>query len=106
MPTFVVTGSYSAKAAADMLDNPRDRESLARGIVEAVGGSLDAWYVTTGPTDILMMVTVDSVEDLMAGLIVGAGSGNFSGLETQRAFTSAEFTKMQEKAASIRASYT
>ena len=98
MPTFVITGSYSSKAAADMLANPRDREQLAKSIVESAGGTLVSFHVTTGPTDILMLVEVDKVERLMAGLVVAAASGSFTGLETQRAFTSAEFTGIQKAA--------
>ncbi|MEM1428728.1 MAG: GYD domain-containing protein [Pseudomonadota bacterium] len=101
MPTYVVTGCYSSQAAADMIANPRDREGLARTIVESAGGALHSFHVTTGATDILMMVEVDDVESLIAGLIVGAGSGNFTRLETQRAFTSDEFTAIQAKAQQI-----
>ncbi len=101
MPKFIVTGSYSAKAAADMVENPRDRESLAKVIVEAAGGTLDAWYITTGPTDVLMIVTIDDIQSLLAGLVVGAASGNFDGLETQCAFTSDEFTEVQKKASTL-----
>lgn len=101
MPTYIVTGSYSAQAAADMVENPRDRESIAKAIVDAAGGTLDAWYITTGPMDVLMIVTIDDIDSLMAGLIVGASSGNFTDLQSQRAFTNADFTRIQEKASTL-----
>lgn len=101
VPTYIVTGSYSAQAAADMVENPRDRESIAKAIVDAAGGTLDAWYITTGPMDVLMIVTIDDIDSLMAGLIVGASSGNFTDLQSQRAFTNADFTRIQEKASTL-----
>ena len=52
LPIVVITGSYSSKAAADMLANPRDREQLAKSIVESAGGTLVSFHVTTGPTDL------------------------------------------------------
>ena len=105
MPTFVITGSYSVKAAADMLDKPRDREQMARGIVEAAGGTLNGWWATTGPTDFLMIVTTDDIGKLMAGVMVATGSGNFSGLQTQRAFSSQEFSAIQEHAQGLKSAY-
>ena len=74
---------------------------MARPIVESAGGRLLSFHVTTGPTDILLMVEVDDIESLVAGLVVAAGSGSFTGLQTQRAFTSAELTDIQKKAQSL-----
>ena len=105
MPTFVVTGSYTASAMRGMMDNPSDREAAARKIVEAAGGKLGSYHVTTGPTDFLMMIDIDDVTDLLAGLMVAGGSEAIGNIQTQRAFTAAEFTAMQQKAATLKAAY-
>ncbi len=105
MPTFIVTGNYTAAAVQGMLKNPSDREAAARAIVEAAGGKLETFYLTTGDNDFSIKVTIDDAADLMAGLMATAASGAVSNLKTIRAFTSSEFTAMQKKAGEIVKSY-
>ena len=105
MPRFIVTGCYTASALQGMMANPSDREAAARDIVSKAGGTLESYHVTTGPTDILMVISIDDVTSLGAGLMVAGAAGAICNVQTQRSFTSAEFTKMQEKAAGLAASY-
>ncbi len=105
MPTFIVTGKYTASAIQGMLKNPSDREAAARAIVEASGGKLETFYLTTGDNDFSIKVNIDDAADLMAGLMATAASGAVSNLKTIRAFTSSEFTEMQKKAGKIAESY-
>ncbi len=72
MRRFMLTGTYSAAAAKGMVDNPSDREEAARKIVEASGGQLECWYASTGPTDFVIIGTIDDLSDLMAGVMAGA----------------------------------
>ena len=106
MPRFVVTGCYTAAAIKGMLANPSDREAAARAIVEGAGGTLETFFMTTGPSDFLIVVSIDDVTDLLAGLIAVGGSGAVSGLQTIRAFSASEFTAMQKRAGEIAGSYT
>lgn len=105
MPRFMVTGTYSAAAAKGMIESPSDREAAARKIVEASGGNLECWYATTGPTDFVLIVTIDDVTSLLAGVMAGASSGTFGHMETQRLFSGEEFTAIQERAGELRSSY-
>jgi len=105
MPRFIVTGCYTAAACKGMIANPSDREAGARSIIEAAGGKLESFYVTTGATDFTFTVTVDDVSDLLAGLLAASGSGAITGAQTKRAFTGAEFMAMQKKAGALAAAY-
>jgi uncharacterized protein with GYD domain len=105
MPRFMLTGTYSAAAAKGMVDNPSDREEAARKIVEASGGQLECWYASTGPTDFVIIGTIDDLSDLMAGVMAGASSGTFGHLETQQLFSGDEFTAIQKRAGELRSSY-
>ncbi|MGC9370762.1 MAG: GYD domain-containing protein [Paracoccaceae bacterium] len=105
MPRFIVTGCYTPSAMKGMVKKPSNREAAARAIVEAGGGTLESYHVTTGPTDFTMTILADDVMSLLAGLMVAGGAGAISNIQTVRAFTSDEFTKMQEKAASLASSY-
>jgi uncharacterized protein with GYD domain len=100
-----VTGCYTASAFKGMMDKPSDREGAARGIVEACGGKLESYHLTTGPSDFMLIVTIDDVTSLLAGLMVSAGMSAISNVQTVRAFSADEFMQMQKKAASIKASY-
>ncbi|KIC36919.1 GYD domain-containing protein [Leisingera sp. ANG-M7] len=105
MPRFIVTGNYTSSAMKAMIENPSDRESAARALVEAAGGKLEAFYLTTGDQDFAIKVTIDDISGLLAGLLVTGASGAVSNLKTVRAFTSDEFTEIQKKAGSIASTY-
>jgi uncharacterized protein with GYD domain len=77
----------------------------ARDRVEASGGKLESYHLTTGPSDFMIIVTIDDVTSLLAGLMVAAGTSAISNVQTARAFSADEFMQMQKKAASIKASY-
>lgn len=105
MPRFIVTGCYTQAAMKGMLAKPSDREAGSGALVEAAGGKLEAFYATTGASDFMLIVTVDDVSKLIAGLMVAGASGAASNLQTQRAFTSAELTEMQKIAGKIASAY-
>ena len=105
MPLFIVTGSYSAKAAKGMIGNPSNREKAARGIMEAAGGKLHSFYLTTGESDWMAITEFDDGSDLIPALIVVSASGAVSNVKTVRAYTGAEFKAAQEKAGKIASSY-
>ncbi|WP_343079187.1 GYD domain-containing protein [Ostreiculturibacter nitratireducens] len=105
MPRFIVTGCYTASAMKGLMENPSDREAAARKLVEAAGGKLESFYMTTGPSDFTMKIVIDDVSSLLAGLMVAASTGAISNVQTIRAFTSDEFTAIQKKAASLAAQY-
>ncbi|WP_068109743.1 GYD domain-containing protein [Tropicimonas marinistellae] len=105
MPRFIVTGTYTQQAMQGMIESPSDREKISRGLVEAVGGTQEAWFATTGSSDFMIVVTVDRVEDVISCLMVAGSSGAVANLQTQRAFTSAELTEMQKKAGTLASAY-
>lgn len=105
MPRFIVTGCYTSAAMKAMVENPSDREAAARAVVEAAGGTLEDYYLTTGESDFVIKVMIDDVSALLAGLIAVGASGAVSNLKTARAFTSDEFTEMQKKAGGIAGAY-
>ncbi|MDU8945768.1 GYD domain-containing protein [Ovoidimarina sediminis] len=105
MPRYIISGNYTSSAMKGMLANPSDREAATRALVEAAGGTLETFYLTTGDNDFSMKVAIDDATDLIAALIVAGASGAASSLKTVRAFTSDEFTQMQKKAGEIAKAY-
>ena len=105
MATYIVTGCYTAAAMKGMIAAPSDREAAARGIIEASGGKLVSFLLTTGDTDFSLVVQSPDINRMLASLIAAAASGAVSNLKTVQAFTSAEFTAAQRAAGEIAAQY-
>ncbi|MGI1660830.1 GYD domain-containing protein [Palleronia sp. KMU-117] len=107
MPRHIITGCYTASAMKGMMAHPSDRGAAAAKIAAAGGGTLEQYYVTTGPSDFLMVVSTDSpdIDGLMAALMVAGGSGAITNIQTVRALTTDEFTAIQKKAGQIASAY-
>ncbi len=101
MPRFIVTGNYTASSMKAMVTKPGNRESAARAIVEAAGGKLENFYLTTGESDFTIIISIDDAADLIASMIATAAGGAVANLKTVRAFTSDEFTAIQKKAGEL-----
>ena len=101
MPTFIVTGSYTSQGMKGMLEHPTDREAETRKLIEALGGKIVCYYLTTGDTDFMMVVKAKISTDIVPGAIVAGASGRVTGLKTVRAYSSAEFLEMQKRAAEV-----
>jgi len=63
------------------------------------------YYLTTGDTDFLMVVSSPDGIDMLGPLIAAGATGTVANLKTVRAFTSAEFTAAQKKAGEIAAQF-
>ncbi len=106
MPRFIITGNYTQSAAQGMIANPSDRGAATGALVAAAGGTMEAYYATTGPSDFMLIVSGTDIDGVMAALIVAGASGAVSNMQTQRAFTSAELLEFQKSAAGLAAAYT
>ncbi|SDI39632.1 GYD domain-containing protein [Alloyangia pacifica] len=105
MPTFIVTGCYTAAALKGMIANPSDRAEGARSVVEASGGKMLAYYATTGATDWMVIVETSDVHDLLASLMGVGASGMVSNIQTVRAFSAEELMDMQKRAGKAAQAY-
>ncbi len=105
MPTFIVTGNYTEKAAQGMLASPSNRADAVRPLVEASGGKMLSYYMTTGETDFQMVVESTDGADIVPALMVAGASGTVSNLKTVRAYSAEEFMSAQQKAQSMAANF-
>ncbi len=106
MPLFITYASYSQSAIKGMVENPSDRESVIRGLLAKAGGKLVALYMTTGSNDVVVVSEAPDGSDAVAVGMAVASTGTLSKLETVRAWTSAEFTGIAEKAGGLTGAYT
>ncbi len=105
MSMFIVTGCYTAEAIKGMIAAPSDRAEAVKPLVEAAGGQMISFLVTTGETDFSMVVESDDVEGLLAALMVAGATGTVSNVKTVQAFTSAEFLASQKRAGAIASTF-
>jgi len=105
MALYIVTGNYTAAAIKGMMANPSDREAAVRPLIEAAGGKVKSYHITTGDNDFMMMVESPDGDAMLAPLIVAGSSGMVSNLKTVQALTSAEFVAAQKKAGKIAGGY-
>lgn len=101
MPTFITTGCYTAEAARGMMAKPSDREAATRSLIEAAGGKLIAWYLTSGDSDFMVIAEAPSGTDILPALIATGASGQISNLKTINAYSAADFKSAQAKAAQM-----
>jgi len=105
MATFITRGRFSQSGVQGLLAKPEDREEAVKRLVEAAGGKLVHYFVTTGDADFLLIAEGDETEMAVASAMAAAASGAVSDVTTSQAWTSAEFKAVTEKASAIVGSY-
>lgn len=105
MTLHIITGNYTSSALRGLVANPSDREAAVRPLIEAAGGKLRSYLLTTGETDFHMTVETDDLQTMLAALMVAGASGSVANVKTVQAFTSAEFLAAQRKAGSLAPGY-
>ena len=106
MPLFITYASYSTAGAKGLIDNPSDRGTVIKALVEKAGGKFIALYFTTGANDIVLLSDVPDGSDAVALGMAVAATGSISRIETVRAWTSGEFKGIADKAAKYAGVYT
>lgn len=89
MPTYVFLTNFTQQGIENVQDSP-ERTEHARELVESMGGTWQAFYITMGRYDGLVIAEFpDDDTAAQAALMLGR-SGNVT-TETLRAFTLDEF---------------
>lgn len=101
MPKYMSLFSFKGETLGRLMDNPSNREDVVRGLVEKVGGSLEAYYVMMGQHDGCVIVEAPDSTSAAAAVVAAAGSGAFAHIETHELFTAGQFIEILEKARSI-----
>src|SRR5262249_32042226 len=105
MIRLVTRGRFTHDYLKGLLAAPEDREAAVRKVIEAVGGKVISFYVTTGETDFLLVSEADEAEGIIAALMAAAAAGTISDVRTGRAWTGAEFKSIMEKASKAAVAY-
>lgn len=103
---FVTQASYSQSGIRGLVRKPEDRLAVIENLVQSAGGKVIALYMTTGDSDILLVTEFENDEAAVALGMVASAAGTVSGLKTVRAWTTAEFKGIVEKAGELAVGYT
>jgi len=105
MHTYLTFFSYTKSAWREMVQHPEDREAAARGVIEANGGRLLAFYWMFGEYDGL---AIYESEDVVAAATVLAGivaSGRIDGVNSHALLTGSEARRVLDMAKFAAAEY-
>lgn len=105
MPTFITYGSFSTEGCKGLIAKPEDRAVALKPMFDAVGATIQNIYFTTGSNDVIVISEApDGTDTVTLGMVVAA-SGAMSSIETVRAWSSAEFVEIAQRAGSIASTY-
>jgi len=76
MIRLVTRGRFTHDYLKGLLAAPEDREAAVRKLIEAAGGKVISFYVTTGETDFLLISEANEAEAIIASLMAAAAAGN------------------------------
>ena len=105
MIRLVTRGRFTHDYVKRLLDAPEDREPAVRKVIEAAGGEVISFYMTTGDTDLLLISETNEAEAVIAALMASSAAGMISNVATVRAWTGAEFKSIAERGAKASKSY-
>lgn len=89
MPTYVFLTTFTEQGIEDVRDSP-ERTEEAKALVESMGGTWEAFFVTMGRYDGVVIAEFPDDDTAARAALTLASGGNVT-TETLRAFTLEEF---------------
>jgi len=105
MIRLVTRGRFTHDYVKAIIGAPEDREAPVRKLIEAAGGKVISFYMTTGETDFLLISEANEAEALIGSLLAASAAGTISHVSTVRAWTGAEFKGIAERAGKVAGAY-
>ena len=76
MPLYMTQFAYTLEAWAALVDNPEDRSTPLRELLESMGGRLLGWYLSFGDYDGMTIVEAPDVATAGAAVLAAARRGH------------------------------
>ena len=90
MPHYLVQASYTSETLALLSKNPQNRLEIVAGVVQKLGGRVEAGYFSFGDYDVTMIVELPD-NSTAAGMAIGsAGKGHVKAIKTTPLLTGEE----------------
>jgi uncharacterized protein with GYD domain len=92
MPTYLIQAQWTDQGIRNVKESAK-RLDVGKKKLKEMGGEIKAFYLTTGPYDMLAVVDVPNEAILAAHLLWLGSQGNLR-TQTVKAFTEDEFRKI------------
>ncbi len=92
MPTFIITGKYTDQGVRTVKDAPK-RAQAARDLGKKLGVEIKQIFLTSGESDLLVIVDAANPDNVVKFNMMIGGQGNLR-TSTVRGWTEAEFSKL------------
>ena len=93
--------SYNNRGISDLVNNPQDRSTHIRSVIEGLGGRMESFYHAFGDYDAVVIAELpDNVSAAAIALAVGAG-GAIRRYKTTVLISTAEAVEAMRKASTV-----
>jgi uncharacterized protein with GYD domain len=101
MAKYALFFSYTSDAWARMINNPGDRTSAVRQLVDSLGGTLECVYWMLGDRDGIVIADLPDSATAAAVSIAVTSTGAFKHAETRQLLTQQQLGQALEKAKNL-----
>ncbi len=98
MATYLMQGTYTPEAWANMIAHPVDRSEVVRPVIEKMGGKLVNAWLAFGDSDVFVIAEFPGNVEAAALALAIAGGGAFKSLKTTPLMSIAEGLEAMKKA--------
>ena len=99
MATYLLQGSYTPEAWANLIAHPQDRAEAVRPVIEKLGGKIVHGWFAFGDYDIVCVMEMPTSVDAAAFSLAAAAGGAFRSIKTTPLLSMAEAIDAMKKAA-------
>ena len=101
MARYMIQFSYSGGSISELVKKPQDRSSVARALVERLGGKLEAFYFCFGDFDGVAIAELPGNSDAAAISMALSSSGGSSSVKTTVLMTAEEAVEGMRKVGTL-----
>jgi uncharacterized protein with GYD domain len=101
MSLYLIQGSYTPQAWANLCKNPEDREQALRGLLERAGGRLLSLYYCFGEQDVVGIMEAPDAATAAAVSIAVTSAGHVKSVQTTVLMTVKEAVEAMKKAGKL-----
>ena len=106
MSVYMYQASYSAEAIKSLIDNPQDRTSAVRALIEGNGGTLIGAWMAFGESDIVVIAEMPDNESMAAVSFAVSSTGAIINGKTTQLLTMEQAVESMKKAQAAAKAYT
>jgi len=106
MARYAIFFTLKPETIQGMMAKPSDRAAVVSKLIEAAGGTLEAYYWMMGQWDGFVVATAPDGTSAAAVSIAVSSTGAFGHLETHEVFAASEIGDLVDRAKSFASQYT